>query len=138
LAAAAEDDIKSAFRNFATARSGKAAGARWQGVPRGLVSGRWTHDHAPAPLEHQSGHEMLYVSDDTLLDANRILSAATPRPVTILPIRRAFAVANIPKIFNGVTRRFFFAGWNANRVAPYDAFHRADARGKAGDFPGDL
>ena len=50
---------------------------------------------------------------------------ATPKASYSVPRFGAFlgGPLNIPKIFNGGNKTFFFAGWNGNRGStPYDAF----------------
>jgi hypothetical protein len=88
-------------------------------------------------------HGILYFSDDT--------SALDARSYSLTGIESAkadynqsrFGVnvggpLNIPKIFNGVNKWFFFAGWNGSRgSSPYDAFSTVPTvPERNGDFSG--
>jgi len=86
-------------------------------------------------------HGMLYASDDTAtLDAKSysLKGLETPRASYNLPRFGAFlgGPLNIPKIFNGGNKWFFFAGWNGNRGStPYDAFSTVPTLAeRSGDF----
>jgi len=73
-------------------------------------------------------HGMLYASDDTAsLDAKSysLNGLGTTKASYSLPRFGALVGGplNIPKIFNGGNKWFFFAGWNGSRgSSPYDAF----------------
>lgn len=73
-------------------------------------------------------HGTMYFSDDTAsLDAKSysLTGLGTTKASYNLPRFGAFigGPLNIPKIFNGGNKTFFFAGWNGNRgSSPYDAF----------------
>ena len=73
-------------------------------------------------------HGMLYVSDDTAgLDASpySLSGLGSTKASYNLPRFGAFlgGPLNIPKIFNGGNKWFFFAGWNGNRGStPFDSF----------------
>jgi len=86
-------------------------------------------------------HGLLYFSDDT--------SAMDARPYSLtgLELPRAdynqarFGAnvggpPNIPKIFNGGNKTFFFVGWNGRRgSSPYDAFSTVpSAAERTGNF----
>jgi hypothetical protein len=84
---------------------------------------------------------MLYVSDDTAsLDAKSYSLTGLPTPKASYDVPRFGAFLggplNIPKIFNGGNKWFFFAGWNGNRGStPYDAFSTVPTvPERAGDF----
>lgn len=86
-------------------------------------------------------HGMLYFSDDT--------SSLDARPFSLTGIQSAKAnynqarfganvggPLNIPKIYNGGNKWFFFAGWNGSRgSSPYDAFSTVPTQlERGGDF----
>ena len=86
-------------------------------------------------------HGMFYVSDDAAaLDAKSysLKGLETAKASYNLPRFGAFlgGPLNIPKIFNGGNKWFFFAGWNANRGStPYDAFSTVPTLAeRSGDF----
>jgi trimeric autotransporter adhesin len=95
----------------------------------------------PRNLNINQPHGMLYVSDDSgTLDAKSysLTGMSTPKASYNLPRFGAFlgGPLNIPKIFNGGNKTFFFAGWNANRGStPYDAFSTVPTLAeRSGDF----
>lgn len=73
-------------------------------------------------------HGVLYYSDDTsVLDAKSFSLSGIPGPKADYNQARFGANVggplNIPKIFDGGNKWFFFAGWNGSRgSSPYDAF----------------
>jgi hypothetical protein len=83
-------------------------------------------------------HGLLYFSDDT--------SSLDARPFSLTGIQSAKAdynqarfganvggPLNIPKIFNGGNKWFFFAGWNGSRgSSPYDAFSTVPTQAERG------
>jgi hypothetical protein len=86
-------------------------------------------------------HGVLYFSDDTsTLDARPFsLNGMTSPQVSYTQARFGANVGgplNIPKIFNGGNRWFFFAGWNGSRGSnPYDAFSTVPTQlERNGDF----
>jgi hypothetical protein len=86
-------------------------------------------------------HGMLYASEDTgSLDAKSYSLTGLPTAKASYNLPRFGALVggplNIPKIFNGGNKWFFFAGWNANRGStPYDAFSTVPTPAeRAGDF----
>lgn len=86
-------------------------------------------------------HGMLYVSDDAAaLDATSysLKGLPTSKASYNLPRFGAFlgGPLNIPKIFNGGNKWFFFGGWNGNRGStPYDAFSTVPTLAeRSGDF----
>jgi trimeric autotransporter adhesin len=88
-------------------------------------------------------HGMLYASDDTAsLDAKSyaLSGLGTTKASYSLPRFGALVGGplNIPKIFNGGNKWFFFAGWNASRGStPYDAFSTVPTLAERnGDFSG--
>jgi hypothetical protein len=88
-------------------------------------------------------HGTLYFSDDTAgLDAKSysLTGLPTAKASYNLPRFGAFigGPLNIPKIFNGSNKTFFFVGWNGNRgSSPYDAFSTVPTLAeRGGDFAG--
>ena len=86
-------------------------------------------------------HGTMYFSDDTgALDSKSysLTGLGTAKASYNLPRFGAFVGGplNIPKIFNGGNKWFFFAGWNGNRGStPYDAFSTVPtAADRNGDF----
>jgi hypothetical protein len=90
------------------------------GINIGRIGGRGFNINQP--------HGALYFSDDTsALDATPFSITGTPTVKS--DYNQAHFGANvggplnIPKIFNGGTKWFFFAGWNGSRGdSPYDSF----------------
>ncbi len=88
-------------------------------------------------------HGVLYFSDDNAgLDARPYSLTGIESPKADYNQSR-FGVniggpLNIPKIFNGGNKWFFFGGWNGSRgSSPYDAFSTVPTdRGRKGDFSG--
>jgi trimeric autotransporter adhesin len=86
-------------------------------------------------------HGFLYFSDDTsALDAKSysLTGLETPKP-SYNQARFGANVGgplNIPKIFNGGNKTFFFVGWNGRRgSSPYDAFSTVPTQAeRSGDF----
>jgi hypothetical protein len=143
--AGSEDDIQERiqeFRERAQREGGGLQGAPGGGGgPGGLGGGPIMISRLPRNLNINQPHGMLYVSDDTAaLDAKAysLKGLATPRASYDLPRFGAFlgGPLNIPKIFNGGNKWFFFAGWNGNRGStPYDAFSTVPTLAeRAGDF----
>jgi hypothetical protein len=105
------------------------------GIAIGRIGGRGFNINQP--------HGTLYFSDD-----NSALDA-TPFSLTGIPsIKSQYNQAhfganvggplNIPKIFNGGNKWYFFTGWNGSRgETPYDAFSRVPTLAERnGDFSG--
>jgi hypothetical protein len=83
-------------------------------------------------------HGMLYFSDDSAgLDARSYSLTGIESPKADYNQAR-FGVniggpLNIPKVFNGGNKWFFFAGWNGSRgSSPYDAFSTVPTLGERG------
>jgi trimeric autotransporter adhesin len=130
-----EDDIQERiqeFRDRAQREGGNLQGGGQGGGPGGGPGGVGPAivmmSRLPRNFNINQPHGMLYVSDDTAsLDAKSysLTGLATPKASYDVPRFGAFlgGPLNIPKIFNGGNKTFFFAGWNANRGStPYDAF----------------
>jgi len=86
-------------------------------------------------------HGVLYYSDDnSVFDATPYSLGGFPTPKSSYNQARFGANVggplNIPKIFNGGNKWFFFAGWNGSRGdTPYDAFSRVPTlEERNGDF----
>ncbi len=86
-------------------------------------------------------HGVLYYSDDNaMFDATPYSLSGFPTPKSDYNQARFGANVggplNIPKIFNGGNKWFFFAGWNGSRGdTPYDAFSRVPTlKERGGDF----
>ena len=144
-----EDDIQDRiqeFRDRAQREGGGLQGGGQGGGPGGGGAGgpggaAIMISRMPRNFNINQPHGMLYVSDDSgALDAKSysLTGQATPKASYNLPRFGALLGGpfNIPKIFNGGNKWFFFAGWNANRGStPYDAFSTVPTLAeRAGDF----
>jgi trimeric autotransporter adhesin len=130
-----EDDIQERIQEFRDRAQreggnlqGGGQGGGLGGGPGGVGPAIVMMSRLPRNFNINQPHGMLYVSDDTAsLDAKSysLTGLATPKASYDVPRFGAFlgGPLNIPKIFNGGNKTFFFAGWNANRGStPYDAF----------------
>ena len=117
---------------------GGAAGALFGGPggAGGIVIGRM-----PRGFNINQPHGILYFSDDTsALDASPYSLTGIVLPKADYNSSRFGANVggplNIPKIFNGGNKWFFFAGWNGSRgSSPYDAFSTVPTQAeRGGDF----
>jgi hypothetical protein len=130
-----EDDIQERIQEFRDRAQreggglqGGGPGGPGGGGPGGLAGGPIMISRLPRNFNINQPHGMLYASEDTgTLDAKSysLTGLATPKASYNLPRFGAFlgGPLNIPKIFNGGNKWFFFAGWNGNRGStPYDAF----------------
>jgi hypothetical protein len=143
-----EDDIQERIQEFRDRAQreggnlqGGGQGGPGGGGPGGPGGGGPMIMRLPRNLNINQPHGMVYVSDDTgALDAKSysLQGLATPKASYNLPRFGAFlgGPLNIPKIFNGGNKWFFFAGWNGNRgSSPYDAFSTVPTLAeRAGDF----
>jgi len=142
-----EDDIQERIQEFRdrSQREGGGLQGGGQGGPGGGLGGPGGGGpmimRLPRNLNINQPHGMLYVSDDTGgLDAKSysLTGLETPKASYNLPRFGALlgGPLNIPKIFNGGNKTFFFVGWNANRGStPYDAFSTVPTIAeRAGDF----
>jgi len=134
-----EDIYRSAFRNFATAHSGRRGVARWRTRRGTRRSARWAYDYLRLPrnLNINQPHGMLYVSDDTGgLDAKSYSFERLKLPRPVYNCRDSAALGG-PLNFRKssmVAIDVFLSGWNATRSTPYDASRRADGCGKGRRF----
>jgi trimeric autotransporter adhesin len=141
-----EDDIQERiqeFRDRSQREGGNLQGGSpgGGGGPGGMGGGGGMIMRMPRNFNVNQPHGMLYVSDDSgSLDAKSYSLSGQPTPKASYNLPRFGAVLggplNIPKIFNGGNKTFFFAGWNANRGStPYDAFSTVPTVAeRAGDF----
>jgi trimeric autotransporter adhesin len=141
-----EDDIQERVQEFRDRAQREGGGLQGGspgggGGPGGPGGGGPMMMRLPRNLNINQPHGMLYVSDDSgTLDAKSysLIGLSTPKANYNLPRFGAFlgGPLNIPKIFNGGNKTFFFAGWNANRGStPYDAFSTVPTLAeRSGDF----
>ncbi|MCU1239388.1 MAG: hypothetical protein JWO71_114, partial [Candidatus Acidoferrum typicum] len=140
-----EDDIQERIQEFRDRAQreggGLQGGSPGGGGPGGPGGGGPMMMRLPRNLNINQPHGMLYVSDDSgTLDAKSysLTGLSTPKASYNLPRFGAFigGPLNIPKMFNGGNKTFFFAGWNANRgSSPYDAFSTVPTLAeRSGDF----
>jgi len=145
-----EDDIQERIQEFRdrTQREGGGLQGGGQGGapgggggPGGPGGGPIMISRLPRNFNINQPHGMFYVSDDAAaLDAKSysLKGLETAKASYNLPRFGAFlgGPLNIPKIFNGGNKWFFFAGWNANRGStPYDAFSTVPTLAeRSGDF----
>ena len=130
------------FRDRAQREGGNLqGGGPGGGGSGGMGGGPIMISRLPRNLNMNQPHGMVYASDDTAaLDAKSysLKGLDTPKASYSLPRFGAFlgGPLNIPKIFNGGNKWFFFAGWNANRGStPYDAFSTVPTLAeRSGDF----
>jgi len=112
------------FRDRAQREGGFGGGGGFGGQGGGTIAlGR-----LPRGFNINQPHGLLYFSDDTAgLDAKPFSLTGLELPKAEYNQARFGANVggplNIPKIFNGGNKWFFFAGWNGSRGSnPYDAF----------------
>jgi len=123
------------FRDRAQREGGGGFGGGGFGGPGGgiIALGRM-----PKGFNINQPHGVLYFSDDNAgLDARSYSLTGIASPKADYNQAR-FGVniggpLNIPKIFNGGNKWFFFAGWNGSRgSSPYDAFSTVPTQGERG------
>ncbi len=145
-----EDDIQERiqeFRERAQREGGGLQGGGQGGGPGGGGpggpggGGPIMISRLPRNFNINQPHGMLYISDDaSALDATSysLTGLATPKASYNQSRFGAFlgGPLNIPKIFNGGNKWFFFAGWNGSRGStPYDAFSTVPTLAeRSGDF----
>jgi len=140
-----EDEIQERIQEFRE-RAQREGGGLQGGGPGGgglggLTGGPIMISRLPRNFNVNQPHGMLYLSDDTsTLDATSysLTGLATPKASYNQSHFGALlgGPLNIPKIFNGGNKWFFFAGWNGTRGStPYDAFSTVPtAAERSGDF----
>jgi hypothetical protein len=123
------------FRDRAQREGGGGFGGGGFGGPAGgmIVLGRM-----PKGFNTNQPHGVLYFSDNNAaLDARSYSLTGIESPKADYNQAR-FGIniggpLNIPKIFNGGNKWFFFAGWNGSRgSSPYDAFSTVPMLGERG------
>jgi hypothetical protein len=141
-----EDDIQERIQEFRDRAQREGGGLQGGGPgggagPGGPGGGPIMISRMPRNFNINQPHGMVYASDDTAtLDAKSysLKGLETPKASYNLPRFGAFlgGPLNIPKIFNGGNKWFFFAGWNGNRGStPYDAFSTVPTLAeRSGDF----
>jgi len=109
----------------------------------GLGGGGITIGRMPRGFNINQPHGVLYFSDDTsALDARPYSLTGIVLPKADYNSSRFGAniggPLNIPKIYNGGNKWFFFAGWNGSRgSSPYDAFSTVPTLAeRGGNFSG--
>lgn len=135
-----EDDIQDRVREFRE-RAGGLGGGPQGGGPGGGGGGVLSIGRLPRGLNINQPHGVLYFSDDNAgLDAKSYSLSGLQTPKASYNQARFGAFVggplNIPKIFNGGNKTFFFVGWNGTRgSAPYDAFSTVPTVAeRGGDF----
>src|SRR5713101_3475943 len=139
-----EDDIQERiqeFRERAQREGGGLQGGGQGGHGGGPGGGPIMISRLPRNFNINQPHGMLYISDDaSALDATSysLTGLATPKASYNQSRFGSFlgGPLNIPKIFNGGNKWFFFAGWNGSRGStPYDAFSTVPTSAeRSGDF----
>ena len=139
-----EDDLQQRiqeFRERAQREGGGAFGGGGGGGFGGPGGGIIAIGRMPRGFNINQPHGVLYFSDDTAaLDARPFSLSGMELPKADYNQARFGAniggPLNIPKIFNGGNKWFFFAGWNGSRgSSPYDALSTVPtAAERGGDF----
>jgi trimeric autotransporter adhesin len=126
------------FRDRAQREGGGGFGGGGGGGFGGPGGGMIVLGRMPKGFNINQPHGMLYFSDDNAgLDARSYSLAGIESPKADYNQAR-FGVniggpLNIPKIFNGGNKWFFFAGWNGLRGStPYDAFSTVPTQDERG------
>src|SRR6266852_2622862 len=126
------------FRDRAQREGGGGFGGGGGGGFGGPGGGMIVLGRMPKGFNINRPHGMLYFSDDNAgLDARSYSLTGIESPKADYNQAR-FGVniggpLNIPKIFNGGNKWFFFAGWNGSRgSSPYDAFSTVPTQGERG------
>jgi hypothetical protein len=120
---------------------GPGGGGPGGGGPGGFGGGGPITFRLPRNFNVNQPHGFLYFSDnDAALDARPFSITGLETPKASYNFARFGAniggPLNIPKIFNGGNKWFFFAGWNGSRGStPYDSYSTVPtAAERAGDF----
>ena len=147
-----EDDLEQRVQEFRERMQREAGGGLQGGGPGGGGSGGGGGGgggggigmmRLPRGFNINQPHGFLYVSDnDAALDAKSYSLTGLQTPKASYNLARFGAnlggPLNIPKIFNGGNKWFFFAGWNGTRGStPYDSFSTVPTLAeRSGDFSG--
>ena len=141
-----EDDIQERIQEFRERAQreggGLQGGGPGGGGPGGIGGGGPIMiSRLPRNFNINQPHGMLYISDDTSgLDATSYSLTGLPTPKASYNQARFGSFVggplNIPKIFHGGDKWFFFGGWNGSRGStPYDAFSTVPTLAeRSGDF----
>ena len=125
-------------------QGGGPGGGGAGGGPGGFGGGGPIAIRLPRGLNINQPHGFLYFSNDNARPRRQGLFAHRPRNAEGQLQFRAFGAIvggplNIPKIFNGGNKWFFFAGWNGSRGStPFDDSYSTvpTAAERAGNFSG--
>lgn len=141
-----EEDLQDRIREFRERAGGGLGGGPGSGGPGGGLGGGGgilSIGRLPRGLNINQPHGVLYFNDDNAaLDAKSysLSGQSTPKASYNQSHFGAFVGGplNIPKIFNGGNKTFFFAGWNGTRGdSPFDAFSTVPTLAeRMGDFSG--
>ena len=142
-----EEDLQDRVREFRERVGGALGGGPGGGQGGGFGGGGGGNvisiGRLPRGLNINQPHGVLYFNDDnSVLDAKSysLSGQGTPKAGYNQSHFGAFVGGplNIPKIFNGGNKTFFFAGWNGTRgSSPYDAFSTVPTMAeRGGDFSG--
>ncbi len=138
-----EDDIQERIQEFRERMQREGGGLQGgqHGPGGGPGGGPIMISRLPRNFNINQPHGMLYISDDaSALDATSysLTGLATPKASYNQSRFGSFlgGPLNIPKIFNGGNKWFFFAGWNGSHGStPYDAFSTVPTLPeRSGDF----
>jgi hypothetical protein len=136
-----EDDLQQRIQEFRERAQRDAGGAFGGGSFGGPGGGIIAIGRMPRGFNINKPHGVLYFSDDTAaLDARPFSLSGMELPKADYNQARFGAniggPLNIPKVFNGGNKWFFFAGWNGSRgSSPYDALSTVPtAAERGGDF----
>jgi trimeric autotransporter adhesin len=143
--AGSEDDLQDRIQEFRerAQREGLIPGGqgRGEGGGGGFGGGGPIAIRLPRGLNVNQPHGFLYVSDnDAAFDARPYSLEGIQAPKASYNFARFGAnmggPLNIPKIFNGGNKWFFFGGWNGSRGStPYDSFSTVPTLAeRSGDF----
>jgi hypothetical protein len=145
-----EDDLEQRVQEFRERMQREGGGGLQGGGPGGGGpggggggAGGIAMMRLPRGFNINQPHGFLYVSDnDAALDAKSYSLTGLQTPKASYNLARFGAnlggPLNIPKIFNGGNKWFFFAGWNGTRGStPYDSFSTVPTLAeRSGDFSG--
>ena len=137
-----EQDLQDRIQEFRDRmRESGQGGGPGGGGPAGIMGGGPIMMRLPRNLNINQPHGIFYVSDDNAtFDARPYSLAGIQSERATYNLARFGANVggplNIPKIFNGGAKWFFFGGWNGTRGStPYDAFSTVPTLAeRAGDF----
>lgn len=133
-----EDDMQQRIQEFRDRLQREVGGGFGGGGGGGLGGGVIALGRMPRGFNINQPHGVLYFSDDNAgLDARSYSLTGIQLPKADYNQAR-FGVniggpLNIPKIFNGGNKWFFFGGWNGSRGrSPYDSFSTVPTKDELG------